>query len=175
MRGVDMRKKQSIIVISLLFLVIICFWARPHSRFLLTILPPAGLYSPLMKQPISLKTKTTFSDLKLTHKYVGTYLVGIYIKKSPPYGTPVASNAELNLTIKNNSNLLFEEKFSRWANRFGGPGKEEAGIILGHYKVPDNIPIGIDAQATISITSPDPAFENSYGDLEFFIQRKSDQ
>lgn len=122
-----------------------------------------------------MKEKAAPQNLQLTHNYVGTYLVGVFIKKPPPFGTPIESNAALSLSVKNNDNLLFEEKFTRWASRFGGPGKKESGVILGYYKVPDDIPFGVTTQAILSIDSPDPAFEKKYGDVEFFIRRKSDQ
>lgn len=174
-KRIKMIKAMSAFILSLLLITIVLFWFRPHSKFLLTIFPPSNLYIPLVKQSITLKEKTVYQYLRLTHDYVGTYLVGVYIKKPPPFGTPIVSNAELCLSIRKGENLLFEKKFARWASRFGGPGEKESGVIFGFYKVPDNVPLGLATQAILSIKSPDPAFEENYGDVDFFIRKKSDQ
>ena len=162
-------------VLILLVAVIAIYWLRPHSKFLLTIIPPSNLYNQVAKQPITLGINNSSKNLQLTHSYIGTYLVGVYIKSPPPFGTPIESNAVLSLSVRNNDQLLFEDKFTRWASRFGGPGGKESGVILGYYKVPEDVPLWAAVHATLSIDTPDPTFEKKYGDVEFFIQRKSDQ
>ena len=74
-----------------------------------------------------------------------------------------------------NKIILYEMIFGRWSNRFGRPGKKEAGIILGYYMVPEDIPLKLHMNAHISIVSPDPKFEDRYGKLDFFIRRSVDQ
>lgn len=174
-KRITMAKARFTFILSLLLIATFLFWFRPHSKFLLTIFPPSNLYIPLVKQPITLKEKAVYQYLRLTHDYVGNYFVGVYIKKPPPFGKPIESNAELCLSIRKDKKLLFEKKFTRWASRFGGPGDKESGVILGFYKVPDNVPLGLTTQAMLSIISPDPAFKENYGDVDFFIRKKSDQ
>lgn len=170
-----MIKKIYIAVFILTIAVFIFYWLRPHSKFLLTILPPSNLYRPIASQPITLKEEKTFQDLKLTHKYIGTYLVGVYLQKPPPFRTPIESNASLNFSVKNNDRLLLKKKFTNWTSRFGGPNNKPSGIVLGYYKVPDDIPVGVATQATLSVDTPDSSFGKKYGKIEFFIRRKSDQ
>jgi hypothetical protein len=148
---------------------------RPHNRFLLSVFPPSNLYAPLVEQIFSLSEKKDFPTLQLVHNYAGSYLVGIYIKNPPPFGEPIDSKAILCLTISNDRNVLLEKTFTRWADRFGGPGNKEAGVMLGSYEVPDNIPFKINTQAVISVISSDPSFEEKYGELTFFIKRISDE
>lgn len=170
-----MAKKISITILILLVVMTVFYWLRPRSRFLLTALPPSNLYSPIERQKITLKEKSSSFSLQLTHEYVGTYLVGVHIEKSPPFGTPIESSAVLSLSVRDDDLLVFEKKFARWASRFGGAGRKESGVILGYYRVPDDIPLGVTTQAILSIDSPDPTFEEKYGYIEFFIRRKSDQ
>ncbi len=170
-----MTKRISFIVIIMIVAVIVFYWLRPHSKFLLAVMPPSDLYSPIVKQQITIDGKSSSQNLQLTHNYVGTYLIGVYIKRPPPFGTPIESSAVLSLTVMENDQSVFEEKFARWTSRFGGPDKQESGVILGYYKVPDNIPFGRPVSAIVSIDNPDPTFEKKYGEVDFFIRRKSDQ
>lgn len=161
-------------IIGILLLMIILL-LRPYSRFLVTVFPPSDLYSPLVTLPFTLNEKKEFPTLKLVHKYVGTYIIGIYIKKPPPYGVTIDSNAIVCLKIFNNKNVLFIKTFTSWDDRFGGPGKAEAGVMLGSYRVSNNIPLRENTQAVISVVSPDPKFGEKYGELSFFIKRIADQ
>ena len=170
-----MIKKIYIAVLILIIAVIVFYWLRPHSKFLLTLLPPSNLYRTVARQPITLKEENTSQHLSLTHKYSGTYLVGAYIQKPPPFGSSIESNASLSFSVKNNERLLLKKKFTNWTSRFGGPEKKQSGVILGYYKVPDDIPVGVATQATFSVDTPDCSFEKKYGKLELFIRRKSDQ
>ncbi|MFH2059321.1 MAG: hypothetical protein ABIJ59_10525 [Pseudomonadota bacterium] len=170
-----MIKRISILITILIVAAIVFFWLRPHSKFLLTLMPPSDLYTPIVKEQIKIDEKNRSSKLQATHNYVGTYLVGVYIKAPPPFGTPIESSAVLALSIMENDRLVFKEKFTNWASRFGGPGKNESGVILGYYKVPKDIPLGGPINAIVSIDNPDPIFEKKYGKADFFIRRKSDQ
>lgn len=165
------------LIIFIIFLIIMTalYWLRPHSLFLLTLVPPSNLYDPLIEQSVSIERNGDFQSGQLTHLYVGTYLVGVYIEKPPAYGEHVRSNAVVRLSIADKNTLLLNKEFSSWVSRFGGPGEEQSGIILGYYKVPDNVSVGRAFSATFSVVSPDPLFEKKYGKVKFFIQRKSDQ
>ena len=160
-------------LISLLLAVF--YFARPYSRLLLTVLPPSDLYKYLVQEPITIKRKTVLKNLPLKHDYVGTYFVGVLVQKPPVYSESFLSEAVLKLSISCDNNTLIELTLNRWSNRFGGPGKKEAGVILGYYKVPENIPVKLETKAVISIVSPDPLFESSFGNLIFFIRRSVDQ
>ena len=151
------------------------YFVRPYSRFLLTVLPPSDLYEYIVKKPITLKKKTVLKGFALKHNYVGTYFVGILIKKPPVYSKPIVSNAKLKLSITHDGKTIYEMLFNRWSNRFGGPGKKKSGIILGSYKVPEDIPLKLNTKVAISIVSPDPLFEYSYGGIDIFIRRSVDQ
>jgi hypothetical protein len=162
------------LIIVILILLATFFIVRPYSRLLLTLFPPSNLYTPLVDQPIDLNEKKELPTFILVHKYVGTYLVGIYIEKPPPFGVTIDSNAIVCLKIFNDRNILFDETFTSWAERFGGLGTE-AGVMLGYYRVPNNIPLRENTQAVISVVSPDPKFGEKYGKLSFFITRITDQ
>jgi hypothetical protein len=139
--GVKYDKKKTIVIISLCVLVVVLFyWARPHNRFLLTFFPPKNLYVPLVKQNINLSEKVVYPEIHLTHNYVGTYVVRIYIQKLPPYDTPIISNAELNLKISSDNHIFFEKNFTRWTSSFWG-GERGTGVNLGFYKIPEKYPL----------------------------------
>lgn len=157
-------------------LVIIIISLRPNSRLLLTLLPPADLYSHVVINTITLQEKLACPPFILKHKYVGTYLIGLYIENPPPdpYGTAIETNAKLRLSINDGQHEIFEKTFTRWANRFGEPGDNEAGVILGHYKVPEDIPLNDKVVSTISVESIDSSFEAKFGKAKFFIRRTPD-
>jgi hypothetical protein len=173
-----MPKKQLyilLLIIAMSFLLAGFYFVRPYSRLLLTVLPPSDLYEYIVKEPIKIKKKAILTELNLKHDYVGTYFVGFLISNPPDYNKPIVSNAKLKLLITHDNVSLHEMILNRWSNRFGGPGKKKSGIILGSYKVPEDIPLKMYTKATISIVSPDPLFENSYGGIDFFIRRRVDQ
>ncbi len=169
-----MKKFFSSIIIILALLTTI-YVIRPHNSFLLTMIPPADLYDSIVVMDVDLVKGKSYSDLELTHKYKGTYAFGILIEKIPEYGTPVESDATLHFELRNNSKSLFSTTTSKWSSRFGGPGKTEAGIILGSYKVPDDISIGDTVTAKISLVKNDDKFEEYYGKQTFFIRRLGDK
>jgi hypothetical protein len=173
-----MSKKRSYILLLIILVSSILagfYFIRPYSRFLLTVLPPSDLYENIIKEPITIKRKAILKELDLKHNYVGTYFVGILIKEPPVYSKPIVSNAKLKISITHDGKTIYEMLLNRWSNRFGGPGKKKSGIILGSYKVPEDIPLGLHTKAAISIVSPDPLFEHSYGGIDFFIRRSVDQ
>lgn len=164
---------SSIIVISALLAAI--YVIRPHNSFLLTMIPPTDLYDSIAVIDIDLEKGKEYDEFTITHRYKGTYAFGIFIERIPEYGTPVESEATLHFELKNNSKSLFKATTSKWSSRFGGPGKKEAGVILGSYKVPDDIAPGNAVTVTISLVKNDDKFEEHYGKQTFFIRRLSDK
>ena len=95
-------KKNKIVwylLLGLLFIPVIFYMARPHSNILLIFFPPSDLYEPRILEPITLKEETILFELPLKHNYVGSYFVGVYMDQTPPFGTPVKSNAALKLKV----------------------------------------------------------------------------
>ncbi len=168
------KRLIGISIISILAILIFSYWYRPYSRFLLLVFPPSDLYAPLIEVPISLQKQISFNEFQIKHKYVGVYTYGVKISQPPKYGVPINSNSELNLKITDNSKLVFNETASRWASRFGGPGKKESGVVLGFYKVPSDVPLEVDLQATLAVVKNDAGFEGSYGKIKFYIRRTGD-
>jgi len=169
------RKSIQVFISSLFLILIVLFLVRPYSRFLLTLFPPEDLYKPLFMEHISFKKNKNIYESSLKHIYTGTYFVGVYFNNPPPYGEPIISDVILELKFINNEKLIFNERYSKWINRIGGAGEKESGVILGYYKVPDNIPISQDITSIITVLTPDIELENKYGQMEFFIRRSVDQ
>lgn len=172
------KQKANIIAACLaaVLVLIIIIFARPSSRLLLTLLPPADLYNHLVEKQILLHEAKAQQSFILKHNYVGTYFVGIYIDKPPPdpYGTPIDTSTKLGFTINSDHGELFKKTFSRWSNRFGGSVANKAGVILGYYKVPEEIPLNKTVVATICVDHPDQLFQSKFGEAVFFIERAPD-
>lgn len=169
-----MTKRKKImwyLIIGILFMITLVYIARPHSRLILLFWPPADLYEPLILEPISLKENVVLPELPLYHSYIGTYSIGIYMDKAPRFTSPIKSDAAIELSISHGGNILFEERYDKWTSTLGAPGTENSGVILGSYRVPDNIPLKLQTEAKISVISADSTFENKYGKLVFFIRR----
>jgi hypothetical protein len=162
-------------IAGIILMLAVLIIARPYSRFLLTICPPSNLYTPLYNQSITLGQRGNATSFALNHQYVGTYFIDIHLGNVPPYDESIKSDAEILLTIRDNNKTVYERKFSRWANRFGGPETKESGVTLGSYRVPDNISLGHKTEATVSIQTPDPLFEKKYGSARLIIKRITDQ
>lgn len=170
-----MYKKASLIIIFILLLISGFFLIRPHSRLLLAILPPKNLYKPIVKESITLDKKGSVHNLQISHEYSGTYIVGVYLERQPAYGVPVTIDAWLDLELWNNENVFYKNNYTNWSSRFGGPGEKESGVIFDSYDVPGDVPLGQRIHATLNIENPDLLYKAKYGELVFFIKRKSDQ
>jgi hypothetical protein len=169
-----MTKRKKIMwysIIGILFMITLVYVARPHSRIILLFWPPADLYEPLVLEPISLKEKVVLSELPLNHSYVGTYSIGIYMDNVPRFTSPIKSDAAIELSISHGGKTLFEERYNKWTSLLGAPGTKNSGVILGSYRVPDNIPLKVQAEAKITVIATDSTFENKYGNLVFFVRR----
>jgi hypothetical protein len=70
------------------------------------------------------------SEIPLTHSYIGTYSVGIYMEKPPTFTKPIKSDAIVKLIIKHEGDTLFEERYNKWSSTLGAPGTDNSGIIF---------------------------------------------
>lgn len=146
---------------------------RPHSRLLLTLFPPAGLYDPLIKQSISLEKENVKYERELNALYVGTYFVGVYLNNPSSSVHVIDSSALLRISITVDNNEIYQQDLSRWTEYVGGErGKSD--VILGYFKVPDDVPRNKLLKISLLIVKSDPEFDQKYGPLELFVQRKVD-
>lgn len=172
-----MQKNKKRLYFSLLIFVAVVFGAvmflRPHSRLLLTLFPPPRLYEPLIKQSISLQKENVKYEQELDRLYVGTYFVGVYLNISSPAVHVIDSKALLRLSIVVDNNEIYQQALSSWAEYIGGE-RGKPGVILGHFKVPDDVPEMKSLKISILIEKSDAEFDQKYGPLELFVQRSVD-
>jgi hypothetical protein len=172
------RSRFFILGLSCLLLLLCLFYiARPKSRLLLTLLPPADLYTDLTPKylNVNLSSQGEIINLPIQHKYVGTYCAGLYTRSIPEIDVPLVSTAKLKLQVKQGNGVVYTQDIIKLADRFGTPGKTQTGVVLCCYKVPTNVPLNQHLSVTLSIQELDHTFEKKYGPLEFFINRKTDE
>lgn len=146
---------------------------RPHSRLLLTLFPPPGLYNPLIKQSINLKKENSKFEREIDGLYVGTYFVGVYLNNLSSAMQAIDSTAILMISVSVDNNEIYHQDLTDWAEYVGGKsGRSE--LIVGHFKVPDDVPKMKPLKISIFIKKSDPEFDKKYGPLELFVQRSVD-
>jgi hypothetical protein len=166
-----MRKRIIVVLLATIFvLVVLGYLARPSNRLLLTIFPPSDLYEHFAEIEVPKEKLNSKINFNLSRKYIGDYLVGIYLENPPPYGMPIGDCGKITLLFNGND---FRRNYSDWRGRFGGPGSAPAGVILGAYTVPKDISRGQDLNATIELHIKEVCFDK-YGPLKFYIRRAGD-
>ena len=170
-----MKKNKFVIIcmISVVSVFVTIYAFMQNSTILLNIFQPSDLFKPVVEINIQDNDLSKVNTFQINHKYVGNYLVGMYFEHPSPYGTPVESCGTLKLSLTNSDNTQFVRDFSDWRDRFGGPGPGRAGVILGAYRVPENIGRGENLNAEIFFKMEGTCLKK-YGTLTFFIKRGSD-
>jgi hypothetical protein len=176
-------KIKSILKSAPIILVVLIsgfYVARPHSKLLLFVAPPKGLYNPIYNQSISFDESKQVSKFVMNHKYIGCYAVNLYLKKLPALiFEPIISNAEITIEMKVNNKQIYKNKYSNWKYDFSSVLATDkslrGGANLGYYFVPKDIPMNQDIDVAVSVATPDKSFKDRYGEAILVIQRISDE
>ena len=168
-------KTGAALLITLVVSSVLIITLKTRSEFLLSIFPPNNLYSPLVNQELDLSGTVPKYRFSYRQDYVGSYLIGLRLKHPPhDFWSPVTTSAKITIRLIDGKQTFQEWTSFSWADRFSG-GPSDSGVLLGSYKVPNNVPVGSDVELEVNIEKPDSSFYARYGEAVFFVKRAADQ
>ena len=106
------------------------------------------------------------------HEYEGLYLIEMFVERPPNYMTAVKTSAKLSIKIKDGQS---EDKIisnGGWREKFGSD--KSGGVILGSYRVPEDMPLDSTVYLTINVLSADSNFAARYGNATMVVKRAGD-
>jgi len=135
---------------------------------------PKDLYSELAISDFDFSGTQSERNLDFIHKYPGNHQISILVENPAEITEPYVTDFIVRIAIYNKTEKLLE-RISSDSNRMFWGGATNSGFSLLHYKVPDDLPIGVELRANIVITEPDLDFESRYGKQRIRISKFSDE
>lgn len=145
---------------------------------------PKGYYVPLVNNSFPINTKNRTKEYKFTLKYSGKYTYGIVFEGAK--GGSIFDDVLLGKTNLSKDSLVIEVVFTVDGNNISkivvlkkgnifSYGKNEEGISLDWFSVPEFLPQKKEIELTVKVISPSENLFKNYGPTRFILRKLSDE
>lgn len=135
---------------------------------------PLDLYTPLAEFDIDPSSHETIYRFTLSHRYVGTYSIGIHIEKDFPFNTADLDwGSRFTLLCTQDNTTLLSTTIGGDPSPFIGPNHR--GFSLLQYQVPEQLPQDVMVTCQLKAFAGGEGFRRRFGKATFFVRMWSDQ